>query len=94
MTRPAANTQMIERFWIRGDVGSRIFPQWIARHAARLGLRARLISQEATCVTVVVCGPADLVDAMALGCSLGPQEIWVDEVERAVENAEQASHFA
>ncbi len=94
MTDPAINKHMTERFSIKGDVGSAVFPKWIARHAARLGLEERFIAQDAACVTVVLSGPLDLLDAMALGCSLGPQEIWVDEVDRAAENDGQALNFA
>lgn len=80
-----SNAEATERFWIRGNVGSAVFPGWIARHAARLGLQGQVISQEDCCVTVVLSGPADLLDAMALGCSLGPQEIWVDDITRMPE---------
>lgn len=80
-----SNAEATERFWIRGNVGSAVFPGWIARHAARLGLQGQVISQETSCVTVVLSGPADLLDAMALGCSLGPQEIWVDDITRKPE---------
>ena len=71
-----------EQFVIVGDVGSSIFPVWIARHAARLGVKSRVLSQAVDRLEMVVTGPADLLDAMALGCSLDPQEVLVDDVHR------------
>lgn len=88
------NIVVTERFWIRGDVGSAVFPGWIARHVARLGLTGRVVGQEAACVTMVISGPADLLDALALGCSLGPQEVWVDDITRSAENDGQGLSFA
>jgi hypothetical protein len=47
---------------------------------------------------MIVSGPPDLLDAMALACSLGPQEVWVDQVDRHRTNdplgAESASPAA
>jgi acylphosphatase len=71
-----------EMFFIKGKVGATGFPAWILRHAARLGLVGRVLRQSHTRLDVIVAGPADLLDAMALACSLGPQEVWVDEIDR------------
>ena len=87
------NSLLTQRFWIRGDVGSAVFSGWITRHLGRLGLSGRVIDQNADCVTIVVSGPPDLLDALALGCSLGPQEVWVDEIERVAENDGQSPRF-
>ena len=73
-----------EHFRIMGDVGSPVFALWIARHAARLGLLGRVLVQGAAEVEVVLSGPPDLLDAMELGCSLGPREVWVERIERVV----------
>ncbi len=78
----AANATLTELFRIMGDVGAREFPVWIARHAQRLGLQSEMLSQAPHRLEVIVAGPADLLDAMALGCSLGPREVLVDEVLR------------
>lgn len=69
------------RFLIRGDVGHADFAPWILRHAARLGLEGRVLSQDAATVEVAASGPTELVEALALGCSLGPQSVLVDSVE-------------
>lgn len=81
MGRPA-QVDVTELFSIHGDVGASAFPAWIARHARRLGLGQRLLGQAQGRLDVLVWGPPDLLDAMALGCSLGPQEVWVDEIAR------------
>ena len=73
---------MTEHFRIEGDVGSAVFPVWIARHTRRLGLRSTVLSQTAHRLELIVTGPRDLLDAMALGCSLGPQEVWVETILR------------
>ena len=79
-TDPTANAA--QRFRITGDVGAAVFAPWIARHAGRLGLRHRLLSHDSRAVELLVSGPRDLLDAMALGCSLGPREVLVDVVQR------------
>ncbi len=85
-TEPAENAEVTERFRIVGTVGAAVFPGWITRHAGRLGLRSSVVSQDAGVLEVLVAGRAALVDAMALGCSLGPQEVLVDEVLRERRN--------
>ncbi len=87
-----------ERFAIWGQVGAAEYPVWIKRHAARLGLTGRILTQTDQRLDVVLSGPPDLLDAMALGCSLGPQEVWVDKIDRIALNAasthESTSRFA
>lgn len=88
---PATRT---EGFAITGDVGAAVFPGWILRHAGRLGLLASVQAQRADLVEVTVSGPPDLLDAMALGCSLGPQEVMVDQVLRKPKNPAEPSDSA
>lgn len=71
-----------ERFVISGDVGAPGFPRWIERHAGRLGLRARIGLRTPGRIELSVGGPADLVDAMEIGCSLGPIDVWVETIRR------------
>jgi acylphosphatase len=71
---------------IVGNVGAPAFATWITRHAARLGLEGRVLSQADGRVELIVQGPPDLLDAMVLGCSLGPQEVWVDRIDRSFAN--------
>ena len=81
---PAAppSADVTEHFAICGQVGAAVFPWWITRHAARLGLGLRFVAHSGTRLDMIVSGPPDLLDAMALACSLGPQEVWVDQVDR------------
>lgn len=87
-------TDATQHFAIRGQVGAASFAPWITRHAARLGLCGRIVRQSQTCLDVVLCGPPDLLDAMALGCSLGPQEVWVDQIDRLPGNAVSCDEFS
>lgn len=82
---PQADTT--EHFAIRGRVGAAGFAPWIIRHAARLGLCGQILTHSETSLEVIMTGPPDLLDAMALACSLGPQEVWVDEIGRLSGNA-------
>jgi acylphosphatase len=75
-------TNATEEFHILGDVGSPAFPPWITRHFARLGLHGEVVSQSAHRVDLALSGPEALLDAMALACSLGPREVWVESIER------------
>ncbi|MBC2837465.1 acylphosphatase [Paragemmobacter straminiformis] len=72
----------VERFIIRGDLAAATFLPWVARHLLRLGLRGETQRSDALCVEMLVEGPADLIDAMEMGVSLGPIEAWVETIER------------
>lgn len=87
MPARSPQTGLTRQILSRGQVGAARFPPWIARHAARLGLKLRHLHQAPGCVTLVLTGPPDLLDAMALGCSLGPQEVWVDDIDRLPGNS-------
>jgi acylphosphatase len=83
--RPPAGTY---RLRILGDVGAADFRAWTLRHAARLGLGCAIIAHRADCLELTATGPGDLVEALALGCSLGPRSVMVDRVETAAEARE------
>lgn len=89
MTSTSANASESELLTFHGDVGAADFPDWIAHRANRLGLtgwvRADASGER---VEVMVSGPADLIDAMELGCSLGPISVWVEQVDRVTANRE------
>lgn len=84
------NSQATEVFCITGDVGSAVFPGWAACHARRLGIDSRFVAQSSSRLDLIVTGPPALLDAMALGCSLGPQQVMVDEVLRRPQNQQAA----
>lgn len=71
-----------ERFTITGDLASPVFVPWVERHARRLGLSASISNHGPTRMKVRIEGPAELVDAMEVGCLLGPIEVWVDDIAR------------
>lgn len=72
-----------ERFTIRGDLGADSFLPWIKGHAVRLGLDGEIRHADARRVDVDLSGPVDMIDAMEMGCLLGPIDVWVDAIERA-----------
>ena len=76
--------QLTEDFRLLGHVGAMQFPGWIMRHAGKLGLTGGVLTQSADCLEMRFSGPPELLDALAIGCSLGPREVWVDRIERAV----------
>ena len=83
-----------EQFEIFGDVGAPVFATWIVRHARRLGLRGAVLAQGPGRIDLVATGQVDLLDALALGCSLGPQEVWVDRITRLPGIAQGSNEFS
>jgi acylphosphatase len=71
-----------QRFVIQGAVDSQTFPRWINRYARRLGLRGEVSAVRPGEVEVLASGPPDLLDALELGCSLGPIDVWVESIRR------------
>ncbi len=95
-TDPAADPalEQSQSFAVLGDVGAPIFARWIARHARRLGLRGAILHHDAGRIEMVITGLPDLLDAMALGCSLGPQEVWVEGIDRTEVALQNLNEFA
>ena len=73
---------MHEKLTILGAVGSASFLPWIRRHARKLGLSGRIASADAMRIELDVSGPIELIDALEMGCSLGPIDVWIDAIER------------
>ena len=71
-----------ERLRLTGAVGAAEFPAWIRAHGRKLGLGVQVLSQTAERIEILVNGQPALIDAMALACSLGPQEVWVEDLAR------------
>lgn len=72
-----------EKMTILGDVGAAPFLPWIRRHARKLGLKEHIAYAGPDRIEIDITGPADLIDAMEMGCSLGPIEVWVETIVRA-----------
>ncbi|MFS8057102.1 acylphosphatase [Rhizobium sp. BR 317] len=73
-----------ERMTILGEVNSASFVPWIRRHADKLGLSQAFLHASADRIELEVAGPAELIDMLEMGCSLGPIDVWVDEIQRRI----------
>ncbi|RWA73793.1 acylphosphatase [Mesorhizobium sp.] len=71
-----------ERMTILGDVEASSFLPWIERHAAKLGLAQAICVASPDRIELDVAGPAELIDMMEMGCSLGPIDVWVETIRR------------
>ncbi|WP_445945021.1 acylphosphatase [Rhizobium sp. CB3060] len=69
---------------ILGDVNSTSFVPWIQRHADKLGLSQTFFHSGADRIELEVAGPVELIDMLEMGCSLGPFDVWVEEIQRRV----------
>lgn len=77
----------VEQFTIEGDLEAESFLPWIVRHMQRLGLRGVPVRCANGQVEITLSGPTDLIDAMELGVSLGPINVWVEAIaRRSLEN--------
>ncbi len=73
-----------ERFTIEGDVTHAAFPVWIARHASKLGLACGPIEASRHRLEFRAEGAPDMLDALEMGCSLGPIAVQVRDVRRDI----------
>ena len=71
-----------EEFTIEGALGTPLFLPWIERHAARLGVEMRLRDSAPERLAVEFEGAPALLDAMEMGCLLGPIDAWVESIVR------------
>ncbi|WFU05026.1 acylphosphatase (plasmid) [Rhizobium sp. CB3171] len=69
---------------ILGDVNLTSFVPWIQRHANKLGLSQTFFHFGADRIELEVAGPVELIDMLEMGCSLGPFDVWVEEIQRRV----------
>ncbi|MET3523552.1 acylphosphatase [Mesorhizobium abyssinicae] len=72
-----------ERMTILGDVEAASFVPWIERHASKLGLAQAICAAGPDRIELDIAGPAELIDMMEMGCSLGPIDVWVEAIRRA-----------
>ncbi|MEX0339315.1 MAG: acylphosphatase [Arenibacterium sp.] len=68
---------------IRGDLGSDQAIPWICHRARLLDLKGWVQREGSGLITVALAGPAPLVDAMEVACSLGPADVLVERIDRA-----------
>lgn len=67
---------------ITGDLGSSSFIPWVMKHSRRLGLSCEKAHADASRAVFKVEGQPDLIDALEVGCMLGPYDVWVETIER------------
>ncbi|SIR11310.1 hypothetical protein SAMN05880590_1125 [Rhizobium sp. RU35A] len=79
-------TQRCERMVIDGALDSAALLPWVERHARKLGLEQTVRQADATRLILELTGPEELIDAMEIGCLLGPIDVWVDAIERSVKH--------
>jgi len=70
------------RFVFAGRLRTDSFVEFARHRAARLGLSIDVAQISEVAITVNVSGPAELVDAFEMACSLGPYDCLVLEVAR------------
>jgi hypothetical protein len=63
---------------LTGDVGNSDFPVWIARHAHKLGLFNVTTQRVPLGLKVTAKGAEEMLQALALGASLGPESVLVE----------------
>lgn len=67
---------------IQGQLAGPSFIPWIERHSRRLGLKSRHTHVGPDRIELEVQGPPELIDALEVGCLLGPMDVWVDSINR------------
>lgn len=68
-----------------GDVFATDFPDWIHRHADKLGLHCT-VTPFNDCLQINATGPDVMLEALALGCSLGPSSVMVEQMKFSLAN--------
>jgi acylphosphatase len=74
------NTSVTRTLIITGDVAAPHFPGWVRRHAAKLGLEVQRLGLTNRGLEVVSRGAPEMIESLAVACSLGPAGVLVDEV--------------
>lgn len=65
---------------LSGDVASTDFPVWIARYAHKLGLIELTLTTVPAGLSISAQGPYEMLWALALGASLGPESVLVEKM--------------
>ncbi|MBU2957974.1 acylphosphatase [Paracoccus sp. 1_MG-2023] len=72
---------MTERFIISGRLDGSLLP-WIDGHARRIGVAVDFGPRSDSAMELRVDGPPALLDAMEMGCLLGPIDVWIEDIRR------------
>ncbi|RVV98921.1 acylphosphatase [Mesobaculum littorinae] len=79
--RPAP-PRVSERFVITGAVEAADFPGWIGAHGRKLGLELGPMERQGAALAFRAAGAPEMLDALEMGCSLGPRSVTVQRVDR------------
>lgn len=71
-----------EQMVLHGEFSAGSFVPWIEAYARKLGLTGIIQKADSGRIELQLEGPPELVDAMEVGCLLGPIDIWVETIER------------
>ena len=71
-----------QRLVISGKVEASTFIPWIERHGSKLGLTHIVCRKGPGSIEVEAEGIEEMLDAMEVGCLLGPAEVWVESISR------------
>ena len=74
-----------EQMILCGEFSAGNFVPWIEAYARKLGLTGTIQKAGADRIELQLEGPPELVDAMEVGCLLGPIDIWVETIERTTD---------
>lgn len=75
---PQKEIAMLQIF---GRVDAPDFPDWILRHASKLGLSKVSTVLTESRLEVNAAGDSEMLNALALACTLGPQSVLVERVD-------------
>lgn len=74
------------RISLTGRVFEEDFPPWIRRHSRKLGLQLLRVSKDHEALVVEAHGAEPMLQALALGCALGPESVLVDTFDIHIGN--------
>lgn len=65
---------------VTGDVAAPHFPGWVRAYAAKLGIAVERLDLSNRGLEIVGRGAPEMIESLAIACSLGPAGVLVDEV--------------
>lgn len=74
------NSEYSATIHVFGNIVSLDFSSWILSHAKKLGLHEVKTLRQHNCLEVLATGPEEMLEALALGCSLGPATVLVERI--------------
>ncbi|WP_321378627.1 acylphosphatase [Rhizobium sp.] len=90
---PHNSCNTCEKLQIIGNVGAASFLPWIQKHAEKLGLAHSIFQIDDGSIDLILEGPLELIDAMEMGCSLGPIDVWVETIVRTPSKSQRLDAF-